>query len=483
MKKTTNIILLLAALGSAGCKKFLDKTPDSTRTDLSTPQKVSQLLGTAYPQANYIVFCEAMTDNVEDKGLGVQDRPNSDPYAFQDVQSNQQDSPEFYWDACYAAIAAANQALQVCNTAPDSANYRAQKGEALLCRAYAHFMLVNFFSKSYDAATASTDMGIPYVTEPETVVYKKYDRKTVAYVYDMIEKDMLEGLPLLNDAAYSVPRYHFNRAAANAFATRFYLFKKAYDKVVSYANNVFPDNSIGNNMRPWNTTYYTQTPAELFNTYSNSTEAANLLLVETPSVYGRYVASYRYGLTYNLVSQVVWSQNVTGAQWCYPVYSRGERNYFVPKLTEHFVKSSVNATIGMPYVMVPLLTTEEVLFNRAEANTYLNNTAAAIADLNLFASKRIHLYDATQNNITADKLENYYYTRNLQQALVLAILDFKRAEFLQEGLRWFDIMRYKGDVIHYTSTGQLLELKPDDPHRIFQLPDAVKTSGIPQNPR
>ena len=80
-----------------------------------------------------------------------------------------------------------------------------KKGEALVARAYSHFMLVNFFSKFYNEATAATDPGIPYVTEPETVSIKQYDRKTVMYVYDMIEKDFLEGLPLLDDNAYSVP--------------------------------------------------------------------------------------------------------------------------------------------------------------------------------------------------------------------------------------------------------------------------------------
>ena len=101
-------------------------------------------------------------------------------YFFIDTHENQQDSPEFYWDSCYHAIAAANQALETISKAPNPDDYSAQKGEALVARAYAHFMLVNFFSKFYDSTTASTDPGIPYVTEPETVFIKQYDRKTVA---------------------------------------------------------------------------------------------------------------------------------------------------------------------------------------------------------------------------------------------------------------------------------------------------------------
>ena len=221
----------------SACNKFLEKEPDN-RAVINTPDKVSQLLGTAYPQGNYQPFAETMSDNVTDIGNGDVETDNTihDPYFFIDTRENQQDSPEFYWDACYTAIAAANQALETISKVSDPNDYTAQKGEALVARAYAHFMLVNFFSKFYDSTTASADPGIPYVTEPETVFIKQYDRKTVQYVYDMIEKDLLEGLPLIQDKNYNVPKYHFNRAAANAFATRFYLFKKDYAKVIQYAS-------------------------------------------------------------------------------------------------------------------------------------------------------------------------------------------------------------------------------------------------------
>ena len=87
-------------------------------------------------------------------------------------------------------------------------------------------MLVTLFSKVYDPATAASDPGIPYVTEPEKEILKKYERKTVDFVYQMIEKDLMEGYPLINDQIYgNAPRLHFNRRAAAAFASRFYLFK------------------------------------------------------------------------------------------------------------------------------------------------------------------------------------------------------------------------------------------------------------------
>jgi hypothetical protein len=482
MQKSALYILLVTTLGFAGCTKYLEKSPDSTWTLLDTPEKVSQLLGTAYPQANYVTFCEGTSDNVEDKGTGQDDKVNRDPFYFLDVESNDDDSPEAYWRAAYTAIAVTNNAILACNAATDTAAYIQQKGEALVARAYAHFMLVNFFSKLYDSTTAAIDPGIPYVTVPEDVVMKQYDRKTVAYVYEQIEKDLLAGLPLIRDDRYKVPRYHFNQAAAYAFATRFYLFKKDYVKAAQYADKVFPANNLADNMRPWNSVYATMTPAALFNTYANSSEKANLLIVETPSTYGRYVAQYRFAMNYTKYREIL-GANATGGDWAYPVYTQGEKNYFVPKLSEYFVKSSVNASIGVPYVMLPLFTTEEVLFNRAEANVYLGNTPAVLTDLNLFASKTIANYDVSFNELTLTGLKDYYGISDTKSVLIQAIMDFKRAQYLQEGMRWFDLARYKIPVTHVTSTGTSMTLEANDLRRVFQIPASAKTSGIALNPR
>jgi len=124
-----------------------------------------------------------------------------------------------------------------------------------------------------------------------------------------------------------------------------------------------------------------------------------------------------------------------------------------------------------------------VLFNRAEANAYLGNTAAVLQDLNLFASKRISNYNASQHAVTAAKIRTYYGTSDVQTGLLATILDFKRAEFVQEGMRWFDLQRYKVAVTHGTRTGQTYVLAADDKRRVLQIPQSATTSGIALNPR
>lgn len=483
IKSSQWVLPLLLLLAS--CSNFLEVEPDSTRALIRTPQEVSQLLTTAYPQANYIVFSEAMSDNVEDKRVGQEDRTNRDAYRFDVITASvdQEDTPDMYWAECYRAISVANQALEIIAEADQPQEFAAQKGEALLARAYAHFMLVNFFSKFYRAGEANDSPGIPYVTESEKIVLKQYERNTVAYVYEMIEKDLLEGIPLIDDATYTVPSYHFNKAAAHAFATRFYLHKQEYEKVVQHADEVFGGSDMATYLRDWNSTYAAMSPEAIFTTYARSTERANLLLIETRSLHGRYVANYRYGLTYAKYSEIFGVSGVVNnnARFVQPLYYRGDGNYFIPKLTEYFVRASVNAEIGYPYVMLPALTAEEVLFNKVEALTLLGRNTEALAGLNTYLSKRIANYVASTHQLNAAKLRNFYGAPPTTN-LLLATLDFKRAEFVQEGLRWFDLQRYELDVTHSTE-GSTFTISADDPRRVLQLPQSSSLAGLTPNTR
>ncbi|WP_143307647.1 RagB/SusD family nutrient uptake outer membrane protein [Chitinophaga vietnamensis] len=492
MKRKFVYISALVLLATApGCKKYLEQVPDQ-RTDVNSPSKVAELLTSAYPRANYIPFLEAMSDNAQDKGVAPNDIVNRESWKWNDVPYREEDSPDFYWQKAYAAIAAANEALRVIGEASDPASYAASKGEALLARAYAHFMLVTIYAKVYNPNTAASDPGIPYVTAPENVVTGKYERKTVKYVYDMIEKDLTEGLPLIDDNSYKgAPSYHFTRAAAHAFATRFYLFKKDYQQVVQHANLTFPSGNALPYLRPINSQEFQGLePLVKRKVYTQATTKANLLLVETASLWARSLRSNAYGCDVNILQGVVWGNNSTGGLYGFMFYGTPE-TYFTPKFNELFIRTDINANIGNAYDMVPLLTAEEVLFNRAEANTELGNYDAAIADLNTYASQRMiidqnahNYYDPVAHKLTRDKITNFYGTVDLRAALINNILDFKRVEFLFEGLRWFDILRHKLPVTHNTRDNKTrMTLGPNDPRRVVQIPQEAQSSGLELNPR
>lgn len=483
MKKFIIYISVFSLFTLSGCDKYLDTVPDN-RTEIDTPEKISELLVGAYPAASYHAFCELMSDNVEDNYDNAPPSPiYSKPYFWQDVLQLDQDSPQFYWSSCYRAIAAANQALESINKLGGGANLNPQKGEALVARAYAHFMLVCLFSKFYDPTSAATDLGIPYVTEPEKVVIKQYDRSTVKATYDKIEKDLLEGLPLISNQVYKIPAYHFTTNAANAFASRFYLFKRDYDKVIDYATRVAGSGGFALNMRSW--TRYRSLPVNtVLAEYSKATEKANLLLAETSSFWGRYyLGRIRYGLSNILGNNLFSGANPSGGAWAYQLFSINNETSLLPKYNEFFVTTSPTSNIGSGYNMNPLFTTEEVLLNRAEAYLYKGDGTNCLADLNTFLSQRILNYVPATHNLTIAKNNAFYGTTNSSGALLQTIIDFRRREFIHEGMRWFDLLRYKIPVTHTNFNGTSQTLAADDKRKVLQIPQEASLSGMPLNPR
>ncbi|HEY9257136.1 RagB/SusD family nutrient uptake outer membrane protein [Chitinophaga sp.] len=468
----TGIITGMLAL--PGCKKYLETLPDN-RTVITTPEQVSQLLTTAYPHGTYMLFCEALSDNVEDKGnsgIGVDQQTfliNAQTFKYQDPEAVTTDSPVAYWDSCYAAIAVANQALTYCN-GPDAANFSAQKGEALVCRAYAHFMLVTLFSKAYNPATAASDPGIPYITDVSKTVFAKYNRGTVADDYKQIESDLTTGLPLLQDKIYGdAPKFHFTAQAAHAFAARFYLFKREYDKVVLHATAVFGSANPASLLRN-QVTFFQMSYDDMVNYYTNSSNPANILLQEAPgSKYMNNYASYRYGLGTELNYELLNAPNVTDGFYAINVYGASPQYFNIPKFTNSLK-------------IQPLLSMEEVLMNRAEANIHLKNYSAAITDLNTWISKNIRDYIPADNNLTVAKMMAFYGLPQ-DESMINSVLDLKRVSYLQEGLRWLDIKRLDIPVIHTGANNYSTTLVPGDKRRLLQLPAEAVNDGMALNPR
>lgn len=490
--------MLIAAVAGimilTSCNKYLDKQPDN-RTTLDNPNKVSQLLTSAYPGSDYITVCESMSDNSGDRGYATTNsndpRVNENAYKYIDYPTNSEGASDAYWLGCYNAIAAANQALEACNKAANPLPYNPYKGEALLARAYSHFMLVSLFAKTYNPATAATDLGIPYVTEPETQLLKKYDRKTVAYVYEMIEKDILAGLPLLDDNAYQVPSFRFTTTAAHAFAARFYLFKQQYDKVVQQADLAFSGNTTINYLRPWNTVYKPMTDLDFRAIYTKSDQKANLLLATTASTWGLDWQGFRYGLNSNIANDIVKIPGIVGGSLAIDIGSYGASGQMrgLNKFLRNFIYQKGSTQIGNYYIYIPLLSGGEVLFNRVEALVMQGNYDAAIGSLNTYLSTIINNYNPGTHNLTVAKALAYYKTSSTKDALINTILDLKRYEYIDEGMRWFDILRYHLPVTHTILDNAGNEvgrytLTADDPRKVLQIPQTSQSqAGLAPNPR
>jgi len=513
MKQRSNILLLIftfLAMFFTSCDAFLDTLPDN-RILLDNEKKITQLLVSAYPGANYSVLAELSSDNFVDNNailpvtLSSFERMHDEIYAWEEVTSStQEDSPSYVWERCYAAIAAANHALEAIaelEASNPDLDLSAQKGEALLCRAYGHFILVNIFCQAYKDETASLlDLGIPYITEPETVVIKTTPRGTVASVYGLIQKDIEEGIVLIFDQNYSIPKYHFNKKAAAAFAARFFLYKRDYQKVVDYATDALTTDATPL-MRDWTVNYDNITAISY--DYINTNLACNFLIIPTSSVFARifgtrygHNGAAMYGSTYG--SGPTWS----GSLPCFngKLYISGQQDYgvFFPKSFEMFEYTDKVAGIGYAHIVRAEFTAEETLLCRAEALIYLNRIPEAVADLQVW--NKSHL---APNDLTEAVIRSFYVTSNTlfvktlnttqmssgfvvsaaQRPFVNCVLHFRRIETMFDGYRWFDIKRYGIEVEHAIGTTTVDKLTYNDERRAIQLPQEVISAGVEPNPR
>jgi starch-binding outer membrane protein, SusD/RagB family len=462
------------------CNKFLEEKPDN-RVDLDTPEKCAQLLTNAYSQASYN-FTEWMGDNVSYTAGTTKLPEHNQLYEWEDVTSVNQDTPAFFWSATYEAIAHANEVLAIIDDLEgDEALKKAVKAEALLCRAYGHFMLVNIFAEHYDEDRADRKDGVPYVEEPETEFIKTYTRNSIEEVYDKVERDMLDGIELVDASFYANSgKYHFTKPAALAFASRFYLFKGDYDKCIEYSSDMLgsdPDLYV-KDLKTLLAEYIES--QDFLRTYTSPTDPSNLLLIRNVTNAHVNVGFWPSpGLAQAIFDSPFPSEDYRLSER-YPIFVRGSDNWGFGKYEFLFERSSLTSNVGLNYTIDPVFRGEEVILNRAEAYVMDNNVNAALADLQVLINKRY----IDKPTIGLTTLKNYYGTANNQEAVLNFIIDERRKEFIHEGLRWFDIKRFELQVQHVTAEGNVITLDRDDDRKVLQIPQAaIDVGGLDPNPR
>ena len=554
MKHIKTLFMGLMTIAAGSCSDFLDHTPDE-RTEIDSEDKVVSLLIASYPGAAPCWLGEISSDNLIDNqtphlpsstndkqilshyNYSHFSRFDNELYAFEPATTatyGDYDSPGMIWGEYYASTASVNHALEAiakmeggnADPAKFSDKLRCAWAEAHLLRAYNHFMLVNFFAQPYkDEETSKQDVGVPYVTTVEDVVSKDYDRSNVAETYRRIGEDLEEGLKYVSDYNYNTaPKYHFNVHAAHAFAARYYLFARQYEKVIKHADAVLSTDSaqMQRMMMDYSVFGDCSTADDFAKAWQHPDRNNNLMLLCTNSLLQRRAWGYRYSVAGPCArgAMMVHQSPLWSGYICPPqavvsgmLFSSSASDYgFISsKIFEEFEYADKIAGTGFPHIIYRAFTSMNLLLERAEAEIMLGRYEDAKRDLKFYWNSSINsmspsdykqfvegkslkymtddVFSAYYNN--ADNyncFENWDFTRQLSSkfvvpadavALMNCLNDFRRFENVFEGMRYFDIKRWGLPVSHIIGLeGDSIGLEVNDPRRAIEVPWEALSAGM-----
>jgi len=241
MKRIYSLLLAVMLLGFYSCDDFLERNPhDSTNApeaittiknaDVALNGVYATFKSSSYYGKSFVVSADIMSD----EAFSLIGYSNNYGEMYKWSFTSGTGSSYSAWSSMYSAIVNASNIINVIdNIEGDQSEKDRIKGEALMGRSLAHFDLVKTFSKPYNASSASTDLGVPVVTE---YIIDQPARNTVEEVYAQVIEDALAAKALItNDMIDDVV---FSKYAVDALLARVYLYMNNWEKAVEYSSNV-----------------------------------------------------------------------------------------------------------------------------------------------------------------------------------------------------------------------------------------------------
>jgi len=455
-----SIFILTFILAMSSCKKFVEENPKGQMIPENT-EDYRYLLNYSYVFTNAYGSNELGTDDIdlnEENVLNVLSilDYSKNYYIFKKELFTSTVTDE-EWNYLYQQVFYCNVVLtEVLNSKNGTeADKKELYAEALVHRAYVYWVLVNQYSKMYNASTAVSDAGVPMPTVPE--VNKDLTRVSVKTVYDNILKDVLDATEILPNKQPN--KLYPSKAAAYALLSRIYLFMDNYSQSAIYAEKTLAIQDSLTNLND-----FVNDPSLLPRKIANP----ELLIIKN-SAYNLNALPFR--LSEDLLStytdddlryQLLIQDGQTGT-------NIGSFHFD----GKAFVRSKLNGE-----VMNIGLTIPEVYLNLAECYARLGEIDKSLLYLNKLLINR---YSA--DLFTA-------VTANSKEELLNIVLLERRKELLGNGMRWFDLRRLNKEsqfaktVVH-TYQGTNYTLEPNSPNYIFQIdPKVIKLNPeITQNER
>ncbi len=452
--KRTYIFLCFLVIQLSSCRKWLDiksNIADVTPTTLADYQAMGDYSGTVNSATPGLGMVSA--DNFYISYTNWQSKQATDRNAYIWASEVYEGSSPVDWSSPYKVVGISNIMLEgiagIPATQANQSQWNNVKGSALFIRAMAFFNLSQLFAPPYNAATANTDLGIPLRVKADA--NERSVRANLQETYQKIIDDLTEAAELLpiTPAYQSRP----SKPAAYGLLAKVYLYMGNHSQSLAYADKSL---TLYNTLIDFNTLNAAATFA--FSTYPNNKE----------------ITYYQAANT----SLMLANANPFVDSTLYQSYNNNDlRKTILYKLTNNLPQFR-GSYIGVINSFFSGIATNEVYMIRAESNARLNNTTAAIADLNTVMLKRWKTGTFVP------------FTATTPADALMKILTERRKEFPFTGnLRWEDLRRLNTDpVFAKTLTRQLngviYTLLPNDKRYILPIPDdEIALSGIQQNPR
>ena len=328
------------------------------------------------------------------------------------------------------------------------------KGQLLALRAFAHFSLMQAYSKSYNA---SEPLGVAIMLESNPLAQPA--RNTMGDVMTQVEKDLADAkalLPAVTPATFTDTV--INKVNIAAFQARIALYKGDWANAVTYATEV-----INSNVKPLVTG---TTFAGIWTDANNS---------ETLFRY-RYLTSTALGGLWTTTSNLIY---IAPSDKLVATYGTGDirRAAYIGTTTagNNYVNKHFTSSRGGRIVDMKVCRIAEMYLIRAEAyaKQASPNLAGGTADLNTLRAQRITGYVNATFATTAD--------------LIAAVLDERFKELCFEGFRLYDLKRNNLPVQRNASdaqaawqtlpVGSFRFVFPIPQAQLFANPNTVQNAG------
>jgi hypothetical protein len=474
-----SLLILSLSIVAISCKKSFLDVEDNSNSQIPRQQYVKDLNSTQqFLNGIYALFAsnlyagaspsqiypDLIADNIK---LSNSPAFLASQYNWNQVTTtNTNDVMVNFWINCYTATRACSFIIEKSQEfeSQDEAKAKKMKAEAYAIRALAHFLLVNTFAQSYNFSSDGSHPGIPYITTSDWT--QPYIRNTVAEVYADMITDLTNAITLFQPGTNNT--LVMNQNAAKALLGRIYLFKEDWHRAKTVAMEV--SNAVPLMPSP----LY---PSKLF-TLQESEALLQLAPSSTIVLSGSYDTYFqgwyfrntaRFLATKDIADLLKKNPNDVRKSW---IASGG-----IGK--DSIIKYPINVipgyAVGPTDVINParsyyqtLLRSSEMFLTVAEAAAKTGDETTARTYLDAIRKRA----DPTAINSTATGLP-----------LLDSIYTERRKELAFEGLRMFDLLRWKKGVNRLdVSTGSPTTLSYPNNKAIAPIPGIDAQSGIAQNP-